>query len=124
MDDTKGVIKKIIGKEFEDTVTAMAELRKAVTAEIRKSGQNATPEQLVAKALIDNPEANEALEELPWQVEEVAKSEKSYGPTWDKISKMAEELLAEGVVTSKAQGVSKVLDRDPQLFAKYMQEQV
>lgn len=124
MDDTKDVIRKIIKKEFKDTVTAMAGLRKAVIAEIRKGGHKATPEQLVAKALIDNPEANEALEELPWQLEEVVKSEKSYGPTWDKISKMADELLAEGKVSSKAKGVAEIIDRNPTLLPQYLKDQL
>ncbi len=59
---------------------------------------------------------------------ETRKAEKrarhDFGPTYRKIEKLADELVSKGTVSNRAQGVRKVIDDAPQLWAQFLQELV
>ena len=118
------VVEKILSKAFDSQMEAMDKL-KLDLIKMAKAGDERTPERRLVDYLDNHPEVETAITELP----NVAKAEevqepRDYGKTWDKISKMADELLAEGKVTSKAKGVTQVIDRNPTLLVQYYKEQV
>ena len=117
------VVEKILKKDFRSQIEATnslkLELVKRAPADDRRS-----PEKRLVDFLDSHPDVEDAIRELPniVKVEEIQK--RDFGPTWDKISKLADELLAEGKVTSKAKGVTQVIDRNPTLLVEYYKEQV
>jgi len=66
--------------------------------------------------LDNHPDLESAIRELPNVVKFEVQEKRDFGPTWAKISKMADELVYEGVVPSKAQEVTAVVDKNPELL--------
>jgi hypothetical protein len=118
------VVEKILKKDFEGQIEATNKL-KLELVKMAKAGDKRTPEKRLLDYLDNHQDVESAILELPNNVAKGEVEEKrDFGPTYEKISKMVDELVSKGEVSSRARGFVKVMDSEPALLVQYYKEQI
>jgi len=116
------VVEKILSKAFGSQVEAMDKL-KLDLVKLAKADDSRSPERRLDDFLVSRPDVETAIRELPTAPDAEVMEKRDFGPTYSKISKMVDELVSKGTVSSRARGFVQVMDTNPELLISYYKEQ-
>jgi len=117
------VVEKILKKDFDSQIEGVEKLKLDLTKRA-PAGDDRTPEKRLDDFLLDNPNVETAIRELPNVAKVEVQEKRDFGPTYAKISKKVDELMSKGTVSSRAKGFVKVMDSEPELLVQYYKEQL
>jgi len=116
------VVEKIKKKSFDSRIEAVNSLKLELT-KLAKSDDQRIPEKRLIDYLDNNPDVESAIQALPDVVVTEPVEKRDFGKTYEKISKMVDELVSKGEVSSRARGFVQVMDSEPALLVEYYKEQ-
>jgi len=116
------VVEKIKKKSFDSQIEASNKL-KLELAKLAPASDKRSPERRYVDYMDAHPDVRDAMLELPDVVVTEPVEKRDFGKTYEKISKMVDELVFKGEVSSRAKGFVKVMDNNPELLVSYYKEQ-
>lgn len=117
------VVEKIKKKDFESQIEASKKLKLELT-KLAPASDKRSPERRYVDYIESHPDVRDAMLELPDVAVAEPVEKRAFGPTYEKISKMVDELVSRGEVSSRAKGFVKVMDHNPELLVSYYKEQL
>jgi len=116
-------VEKIKKKSFDSQIEASNKL-KLELAKLAPASDKRSPERRYVDYIETHPDVRDAMLELPEVVVTEPVTKRDFGKTYEKISKMVDELVSKGTVSSRAKGFVKVMDSKPELLVQYYKEQL
>ena len=117
------VVEKILKKDFQSQIEASNKLKLELT-KLAPASDKRTPEKRYVDYMETHPDVQDAMFELPDVVVVEPVTKRDFGKTYEKISKIVDELVCTGEVASRARGFGQVMDNNPELLVSYYKEQV
>lgn len=117
------VVEKIKKKSFDSQIEASKKLKLELT-KLAPASDKRSPERRYVDYMKSNPDVQDAMLELPDVAVTEPVTKRDFGKTYAKISKIVDELLSKGEVSSRAKGFMKVMDSNPELLVSYYKEQI
>ena len=117
------VVEKIKKKSFDSQIEASKKLKLELT-KLAPASDKRSPERRYVDYIETHQDVRDAMLELPDVVAIEPVEKRDFGETYAKISKMVDELVSKGEVSSRAKGFVKVMDSKPELLVQYYKEQL